>query len=185
MANRGQSRETVLVALRGVFEARGFDGATLAQLASAAGLSKASLYHHFPGGKGEMAAVLLRESVAELERLAFARLKGSQSPAERLRRFVDGFQEYVGNGGGTCLVRILAEGGAGAEHAEIIARQYEDWLSRLAATFAAAGMKPRRSKRLATELLADLYGHLALAGLLGRPELFDKHVKRLRKNLPG
>ncbi|MFV2091191.1 MAG: TetR/AcrR family transcriptional regulator, partial [Pseudomonadales bacterium] len=80
MANRGQSRKTLLRALREVFEAKGFDGTTLTQLAESTGLGKASLYHHFPGGKGEMAAVLLRGSVAELEQLAFARLAGRLPP---------------------------------------------------------------------------------------------------------
>lgn len=174
----------MLIALRGVFQARGFDGATLTQLAGAAGLSKASLYHHFPGGKNEMAAVLLRDSVAELERLAFSRLTGPKAPAERIGRFVEGFGDYVANGGGSCLVQVLAEGGAGPEHSEIIARQYDDWLGRLAATFTDAGVKPRRARRLATELLAGLYGQLALARLLGRPELFRRHLKRLRKKPP-
>ncbi|MFT7651655.1 MAG: TetR/AcrR family transcriptional repressor of lmrAB and yxaGH operons, partial [Candidatus Azotimanducaceae bacterium] len=37
--------------LRQVFITRGYDGATLAHLSASTGLSKASLYHHFPGGK--------------------------------------------------------------------------------------------------------------------------------------
>jgi AcrR family transcriptional regulator len=181
MANRGQSRASLLISLRSVFEARGFDGATLSQLAAASGLSKASLYHHFPGGKGEMAAALLRESVAELERLAFSRLNTAQPAHTRLRRFVGGFEEYIDLSNGDCLVRVLAEGSMAAEHGDTIRQQYGDWLNRLAATFAETGVKRKRAERLATELLSGLYGNLAMARLLDRPALLSKHIRRLKK----
>ena len=81
-----------------VFKKRGYEGATLTQLAESTGLGKASLYHHFPGGKAEMAAVLLRRSVARLQKAAFSRLGKSAPAALRLQQFVDGFSTYAQNG---------------------------------------------------------------------------------------
>ncbi|MDH3644464.1 MAG: TetR/AcrR family transcriptional regulator, partial [Gammaproteobacteria bacterium] len=43
------TRESLEDQLVTVFKKRGYEGATLNQLADATGLSKASLYHHFPG----------------------------------------------------------------------------------------------------------------------------------------
>ncbi len=185
MANRGQSRKTLLRALREVFEAKGFDGTTLTQLAESTGLGKASLYHHFPGGKGEMAAVLLRGSVAELEQLAFARLAGRLPPRQRLENFIDGFSDYVSGGEGNCLVAVLSDGSSGSEHRELIAQQFHEWIRRLAATFEDAGAKPKRAERLANDLLAGLYGHLLTARLVGEPGQFKKHLKNMKKRLPG
>jgi AcrR family transcriptional regulator len=178
-------KKSLLAALRPVFENQGFDGATLSQLAEAAGLGKASLYHHFPGGKAEMAAVLLRESVAQLERQAFSKLGSTRPPTARLVDFIEGFSDYVEDGEGRCLVLTLSQGSSSGVHADTIARQYADWLSRLAATYADAGCGAKKSKRLANELLAGLYGHLQTAQLLGSPQVFSKHVKRLKKSQPG
>lgn len=180
---RSTSREALLDSVGEVFESRGYDGATLSLLSAATGLGKASLYHHFPGGKADMAAALLRDRVAELERLAFSRLQGSLPPAVRLAEFIDGFREYVQDGQRNCLLLVFREGTAGAQHGATIAAQYADWQSRLTATFEEAGAKPKRAERAAAELLASLYGALVTARLTGDPSAFKRQAKRLRKSL--
>ncbi len=72
-----------------VFRRRGYDGATLSVLSRACGLGKASLYHHFPGGKDEMADVLLQRAVAQLNdtRVSTSRSTGAvESAPQRIRR---------------------------------------------------------------------------------------------------
>jgi len=65
--NHAQPRRDALLRQLGqVFRERGYEGATLTQLAAATGLGKASLYHHFPGGKAEMADVLVRDAIADV-----------------------------------------------------------------------------------------------------------------------
>ena len=182
-ANRSASREGLLETLGAVFESRGYDGATLSLLSATTGLGKASLYHHFPGGKADMAAALLRDRVSLLERLAFSRLQGSMPPAVRLAEFIDGFREYVQDGQQNCLLLVFREGTAGAQHGENIADQYTDWQSRLAATFEESGLKPKRAERAAAELLSSLYGALVTARLTGNPDTFKRQAKRLKKAL--
>jgi AcrR family transcriptional regulator len=181
MASRGNTRESLLHLLRQEFEQLGYDGATLSQLAAATGLSKASLYHHFPAGKAEMAAVLLRESVAELEKLAFSRLSGPQSANRRLVEFLTGFSDYARAGEGSCLVTVFSNGTAAATHGDTVAQQYRDWIRRLAVVFEELGMKPKRAERQATELLSGLYGHLSTARITREPERFRRYVKRMKK----
>ena len=182
---RGQSRDRLLASLREVFETMGYDGATLTQLAAATGLGKASLYHHFPGGKAEMAAVLLRDAVADLEREAYAQLGGTAPPADRLAAFIDGFRAYVRDGERACLITVFAQGSAGAVHGETIAAQHADWLQRLAAPFEEAGFKPKRARRAAAELLAALYGSLLTSRLAREPGSFGRQAKRLKRSLPA
>ena len=179
------SRERLLLAIGEVFESRGYDGTTLTLLSAATGLGKASLYHHFPGGKADMAAALLRDRVALLERLAFSRLQGSLPASVRLSEFIDGFREYVDDGTRNCLLLVFREGTAGAQHGETISGQYADWQHRLAATFEETGMKPKRAERAATELIAGLYGALVTARLINDPTTFKRQAKRLKKALPA
>ncbi|MDP6012869.1 MAG: TetR/AcrR family transcriptional regulator [Alphaproteobacteria bacterium] len=51
MADRSERKERLVAALSDMFCTHGYGGASVAVLVRAAGLSKASLYHHFPGGK--------------------------------------------------------------------------------------------------------------------------------------
>jgi len=177
------SRESLEDRLVTVFKARGYEGATLAQLAAATGLGKASLYHHFPGGKAEMAAVLLRQAVARLHKAAFSRLTKSAPAAVRLAQFVDGFSSYAEHGDSQCLVAILAQGSAREIHGDSISRQFQDWTAALTAVFEEMGQKPRRAARSAAALLASLYGYLLTAALLNDPEHFRRGMKRIKKDL--
>ena len=183
MVARVQSKELLLAQLVDVFESRGFTGATLNHLAAATGLRKASLYHHFPGGKAEMAAVLLRDAVARLEQGAFAKLNTKQPPNERLQRFVEGFSTYVEAGEGHCFIAVLAQGHILAEDQALITQQYKDWRQRLAEVFEQTGQKPKRAARSAAALLAELYGHLLVAKLRANSKHFRRGVKRLKKEL--
>ena len=178
------TRESLEDQLVTVFKTRGYEGATLSQLAEATGLGKASLYHHFPGGKAEMAAVLLRQAVARLEKSAFSRLAKSSPAPVRLGQFVDGFSAYTDHGESQCLVAILAQGSAREIHGDSIARQFQDWSTALTSVFEETGQKPRRAQRQAATLLAGLYGALLTAQLLGDPKHFRRGIKRIKKSLP-
>jgi AcrR family transcriptional regulator len=183
MAGHHANRSQLIEQLSEVFERNGYAGATLTQLAAAAGLSKSSLYHHFPGGKREMAEALLRHAVAELEVQAFGKLQGPDRPAARLEAFLDGFARYVDGGRGHCLLAVLAQGGAREELGERIADQVRDWSALLANTLEQSGVKPKRARRLAGDLLDQLYGALTVGKMLGDPGHFARAVRRVAKRL--
>ena len=175
-------RRTLIADLATVFQARGYEGATLTHLAAATGLSKASLYHHFPGGKAEIVAVLVRDAVADLHQ-AFARLQGTDPPDVKLKRFVDAFADYVEAGRGHCLVAVLIQGSIAEQHGDLIAKQFEDWRDALATQFEALGSKPKRARREAGELLASLYGLLLTGKLLRDPDHFRRGIRRLKRGI--
>lgn len=179
------SRAILLSQLETVFESRGYEGATLNQLAEASGLGKASLYHHFPGGKAEMAAVLLRGAVARLEAKAFARLQSTEPARQRLARFIEGFADYTQQGERNCLIAVFSQGSAAEVHGEAVAAQFDTWLQRLSAVYEDSGCRPKRAQREAAALLAGLYGYLLTAQLLRDPASFTRGLKRLRKALPA
>ena len=176
-------QQQLLTQLTPVFCEQGYEGATLTRLAAASGLGKASLYHHFPGGKAGIAATLLRQATAELEQLAFSRLARKGSPAARLAAFIDGFADYAQRGARPCPISALAQGAAWDTHRAELADQFDSWTSALAATFEQAGAKRKRARRDAEALLAALYGSLQLARLRGQPKLFRQRVKALKRTL--
>ncbi len=164
-----------------VFRRRGYEGATLSELSRACGLGKASLYHHFPGGKEEMASLLLRRAIAELNDLAYRHLDRPAPWRERLCGFVDGFAEYCAGGTRNCLIAEFTATAARARFGEEIQLQTELWLRQLSAVFGETGSSEKRSRRRARELLSSLYGALVVARLLNDPKPFLQATQRLRK----
>ncbi len=184
----------MLDALLAVFSAKGFDGASLAQLSQACGRSKASLYHHFPGGKGQMIDVLVTRCADDLDQRAFQRLaqmlnkstsgkpKAQRAKAtQALEVFLDGFADYLHSHQGNCLLATLA-----LTQPKLLGPRQSDrvntWLSQLASAFELTGCKPKAARRQAQALLARLYGSLTITAM-GADLSLQQTFKRLKKDL--
>ena len=176
MASTKSTKKDLVDQLVVVFRARGYEGATLTQLAKATGLGKASLYHHFPGGKAEMAAVLLRHGVSELQQKAFRHLTTKRAPMVRIRNFIAGFDDYAEQGNTHCLVAVLAQGSAAEAHGRHIAQQFQDWQATIAQTFEDSGMKRKKAKRLETKTV----NFIVPAGTLRDAIAFCSQAKSVR-----
>lgn len=172
--------------LKEVFILRGYDGATLVHLAQGAGLSKASLYHHYPGGKPEMAAALVRHAITDLHSRAFQPI-AELDPHKALIAFTNGFAEYVRGGASDCILSIF--GRHLTAHEEIgplqaeIAAQFIDWQARLAHIYKAAGFKSKPADRAASQLLSQLYGALLQAKMHNSPKIFRRAIKQVQRDL--
>lgn len=180
MANTTSKTELVAT-LDEVFRRRGYEGATIAELSRACGLGKASLYHHFPGGKDEMAQVLLRRAVAELGTRAYRHLDRPAPWHERLTGFVEGFSQYCDGGARNCLIAELSATGARIKFAAETEQQTREWLRQLAAVFAETGISKKRAQRRASDLLNTLYGALVMARLMNDPKPFRQTIRRLTR----
>ena len=87
MSTNGETgRERVVAAATEVFERAGFDRATMARVAEAAGVSKGLPYHHFENKEALGRAVISRHLDAILEVL---QRWPDGDPADRLRWFLD------------------------------------------------------------------------------------------------
>jgi TetR/AcrR family transcriptional regulator, lmrAB and yxaGH operons repressor len=177
------NRDSLLAPIAQVFRERGYEGATLTQLSAATGLGKASLYHHFPGGKSEMAEVLLRRAIADLERQAFAHLTGPKKATERLQRFVDGFAAYLDDTGDLCVLGVLGLGSARQRYGVQISEQFRDWNAHLERALLEGGAKPKKAARTAAEALNLLYGAQLVARLLDDPDHLPATLKRVNRRL--
>lgn len=89
-----ERREAILSAAMAAFGARGYHGASIDEIAQAAGISKALIYEHF-ASKKELHASLLEQHAGEL----FARLDANAmtgaTGAERLRGGLEAFFGFV------------------------------------------------------------------------------------------
>lgn len=172
-------------ALRGVFLEAGYAGASLTRLAAATELGKASLYHYYPGGKAEMAQTLVREAIYQLQLEVFSPLGRGGAPQDQLKACIDGFSRYVSGGQQNCIIALFRTEQAPVLDRRQVAAQFDDWCRQLAEPYEKLGLKPKAALRSARQLMAGLYGALALSQLLDDPKEYRRGAKRLKNQLSG
>lgn len=146
--------DSLLDAAVSVFIRKGFDGASMSDIAESAGISKSSIYHHFAGKEALLAAATAR-ALDALEAVLGEPDARSGSPARRLRHVVRRTAEilvaelpYV-----TLLLRV--RGNTPVEQ-ELLARRrrFDRAVAALVAEAAAAGeLRADVDPRLATRLV--------------------------------
>src|ERR671936_2539589 len=87
-------REAILAAAEEVFARSGYHGASLDDIAQAAGISKALIYEHFTS-KRELHASLVTAHVEEIFRRLQANAAAGQPGEQRLRGGIDAFLSFV------------------------------------------------------------------------------------------
>ena len=132
---RTRSREEAIVQLVNVFRQYGYEGTTLARLSAATGLGKASLYHHFPKGKEEMAAAVLQHINAWCEDNIIASLRSPCEPIDRLRQMSQKVDQLYEHGHQPCLFAVLSLGDSHDLFHAQIRGALNVWIDRSAVVF--------------------------------------------------
>ena len=177
------NREELIIRLREVFETRGFEGATLAEIARASGLSKASLYHHFPDGKHGMGLALLTDAGIRLERSALSPLREGGEPEQRLQDMLLGLESYYGSGERSCLLTVFALGPPNEAFDGLVEQRLGEWIELLANTLQDTGLAKKEARRQARDLVSRIQGAGVLARALRDPKPFRQVLRRIGTEL--
>jgi AcrR family transcriptional regulator len=144
-------REAILDAATAVFAERGYNGASVDDVAGAAGISKALIYEHFPSKKDLHASLVGRE-VADL----FARLQANAASgrhgAERMRGGVEAFLGFVEER--RTAWRMLFRDAADAEVAEVLDQVEAQAVGLIVALSAEETDRPAEDREVYARLLS-------------------------------
>jgi TetR/AcrR family transcriptional regulator, cholesterol catabolism regulator len=86
-------REICRIAAR-VFYEKGYDGASMQDIAQAVGLTKAGLYHHV-GSKDRLLFEIMNYGMDILDETVLEKVKGIEDPVEKLRQTIIGHIDLV------------------------------------------------------------------------------------------
>jgi AcrR family transcriptional regulator len=137
-------RSAILDAALEVFARRGFNGASIDEIAQAAGISKALIYEHFPS-KRDLHASLLERHTQEIF-VRVAQTADTDDPGEvRLRNGVDAFLDWVETH--PKAFRLLFRDTFEVEVADVLNRLQNQATGAIAALLAAEPAKVPRSER--------------------------------------
>lgn len=177
------SRDNVVDKLFATFRRAGYDGASLADIATATGLGRSSLYHHFPGGKEEMAAAVFDRVDAWLDAQIVEPLHGAGTPAERLDQMVAALDGFYAGGRERCVLGAFAVGQSGRLFAKRLASAFERWIGALAVVAREGGLDARLARRRAEAAVMAIQGAVLLAGALDDPRPFKAMLADLPHGL--
>lgn len=172
-------KETYIPSLLRLFRQYGYDGATLSKISEATGLGKASLYHHFPGGKDEMVAVVLDYLERWLDQNVLQLLKQPGEPLLRLQQMCDRVNEVYEGGKQPCLSAILLLGSARNVFHDRVKTVYRVWIDAIAAVLVEAGLAETLAHQRAEDAVIAIQGSLIVAQGLDDPAPFRRVIQRL------
>jgi TetR/AcrR family transcriptional repressor of lmrAB and yxaGH operons len=165
------TRERLIAAMVDALRRRGLHGIGLTEILQAAGAPKGVLYHHFPGGKTELAVAAIDATVTQIDLALQRLLQRKASPVEALRQWLDAAGQQLQRSGyqsGCPLATVALESTAeDTALREALARGFATLRRRLAEVLMQAGVAGARASGLAALLVAAYEGGLMQARVAG------------------
>lgn len=165
-----------------VLRAKGYDGASLSDLASATGLKKASLYHRFPGGKQEMTEAVLAYVAEWVDLNIFQVLTAeTETATDRLHKALQNIDALYHRGKSICIFRALST----HTGLELFGQQIQAGMERYIVAFTRLGedlgMELIEAQQAAVQTLIDIQGALIVSKGLQRQELFGATLEQIER----
>jgi len=107
MGSHVKSKNNLIQILMNDFRVYGFDALSLSKISESTSLGKASLYHHFPGGKEQMALEVMTAATEWINNEIITVLTSSDEPRKRLRLVLKKFNEFYECGAKPCILESL------------------------------------------------------------------------------
>lgn len=159
-----ENRERIVRTTRDLIRRKGVPGTTMLEVIEAAGGSRGSLYHYFPGGKTQMVEDAVRSAIQEYS--AGIEYLVTLPPAEAIPLLVEVWRAEAEASDYTagCPVVAAALGGASEPHARDLAgTAFADWTAALTTLLRNNGFSLDRAEGLATLALAAIEGAVVLS----------------------
>lgn len=174
----------VLHRLSCVFRDVGYDGASLADLATATGLKKASLYHRFPRGKQQMAEEVLAAALGWFGENILTPLGSAQPPSQRLELVARNLDQFYASGRQACLLNMLASPRTeSGPFSASIKGAFDALVAAFSTVARDAGHPPDAARHRAERVIMLLHGSLVMSRGLGSNEPFQSFLSGLADEL--
>ncbi len=186
------SKQTYVPALLKLFRQFGYEGVTLAKISQATGLGKASLYHHFPGGKAEMAETTLAHVNQWLETRILPILRGASAvkaehqaaPIDRFQAMCEETSHFFNQGENSCLWAVLGLDQSSDDlfHPQI-SGAFSQWIEAIATVLMTAGLDETLAKQRGEDAMIAIQGALILSHGLRDFAPFQRVIQQLPQQL--
>lgn len=177
------SREAIVVLLMDLFRRNGFEGVSMADVAKATGIGKSSLYHHFPGGKDEMAAAVMAAVKTWVDDNLVAPLTAPGSRAARIDAMLANVASLYDGGDKPCIIASMMVGAEAGPVLPAIRAAVSAWLNALQGALEQTGAPSDAARDAARDAVARIQGSLLLCRALGERAPFAAAQEAARRDL--
>ena len=172
------SRNRMIQSAALLFREHGYSGTGFRDVIEHSGAPRGSIYHHFPGGKEQLAADTVAWAADVIAR-RIERAAQSGDPVAALGIFVDAWREVLEDSNfraGCPIIAVAAEADAGSTATAAAADAFTRWQDLISHALLDAGVSRTDARRLATLVVAGIEGAILLCRVRGdiRP-LRDVH----------
>ncbi len=181
----GKVKDKMVDGAMALLARRGLQATSFSEVLAATGAPRGSLYHHFPGGKGQLVAAAVDQAGAVLSN-ALQSVEG-QPAAAVAERFLAIWRAVLTRsqceaGCAVLAVTVAADSEELLEHARAVLR---DWKDRLADLLVRGGMKEAQAKSFAIMLIASAEGAVVLARAERSMEPFEVVAEQVLRQVPS
>ena len=164
-----------------LFGERGFSGTGLRDVIAHSSTPRGSIYHHFAGGKAELAREAVRHAAARWPARVGDAARGGD-PIAALHAWLDhwrGALERSDFRAGSAVLAIAVEPDEQTGARAAAAAAFDGWADAFAATLQGAGVKRKKAARLATLTVAAIEGAVAVSRARGDTLALDRVGREL------
>jgi AcrR family transcriptional regulator len=161
-----RTREKMVRGAAQLLRERGYTGTGFREVVERTGAPRGSIYHHFPGGKAQLAGEAV-DWMAGLARRAIEQSFAEGGPIAGLRAFVEIWRaefERSGYRAGCPIVAVAVENHDDApDLLDVAARAFAAWRSAFADSLRDAGVAASRADSLAALVVSAVEGAIVLS----------------------
>jgi AcrR family transcriptional regulator len=166
-------RERMVRSAGVLFGERGFAATGLRDVVAHSSTPRGSIYHHLPGGKAELAHLVLERAGAAA---AVAFTDDDGDPVAALHACLDGWRQALVHSdykAGSAILAIALEPDEQTGAREAAAAAFARWADAFAATLQASGVRRKKAARLAMLAVAAIEGAVVMSRALRDTQPLD------------
>lgn len=172
MPRPDRSRAALIATAATLFRRQGYAGTGLNQILEEAGVKAGSMYHHFPGGKQELAAAVVEAAAGDTEQLLRRALARDVPVQTVIGRWVDALADgLAADGRDGCPVEPIATESVHAS--ELVrrasARAFNGWCRVLEGRLRADGWPGPEAEAVSISIISLIEGALILSRTTADP----------------
>ncbi len=159
------ARQQMVESAAMLFRERGVEGTSFSDVLEHSGAPRGSIYHHFPGGKGQLAEEATRYA-GEFIAAGLAAALESEDPVGAVRGFTEAYRYILQRtdfGSGCPIVAAALEGDRSPAVRDAAGAAFRDWQELLVSALVNRGVGIERAGSLAALIVSSVEGAIVLA----------------------